>query len=415
MRVQRTLPPAAAPLTLGDLLHGLDGTFHGEGYSRRLEAELREYFGARHVFLVSSGKAALTLILLALSRLSGRREVVLPAYTCFSVPAAVERAGLSLKLADVDPETLDFDYDSLGNAIGPDTLCVVCQHLFGVPADVERIQRLCDQTGAFLIEDAAQAMGARYRDQMVGSLADVGFFSLGRGKNITAGSGGIILTNRECIAEALREAYEELGIPTITTALGELVRLALMSILIRPTLYWLPAGLPFLRLGETRFELDFPIRRMSGMNAGILSNWRDRLTRANAIRVTIAAYLRAQLGFENAHGATIPYLRFPVMMDSRQARDRVHDLAMTRGLGVSRMYPTPINEIQEIKDRFAGRTFPFAKLIADRLLTLPTHHLVADSDRRSVCELLRYGEVGGAVNEAARTPRLGGAAGRRWT
>src|SRR2546427_8225151 len=134
MRVRRTLPPAAALLKPSDLLHGLAGAFHGSRYSRRLEAQLREYFGAKHVFLVSSGRAALTLILLALRRMSDRSEVLLPAYTCFSVPAAVERAGLSVKLADVDLETFNFDDGSLTKSIGAQTLCVVSHHLFGIPS-----------------------------------------------------------------------------------------------------------------------------------------------------------------------------------------------------------------------------------------------------------------------------------------
>src|SRR5262249_11056928 len=103
MRIRRTLPPAAALLGLGDLLHGLAGAIRSGRPAGRLEGELREHFGVRHVFLVSSGTAALALILTSLKRLSSRREVVLPAYTCFSVPAAVERAGLAIRLVDVDP------------------------------------------------------------------------------------------------------------------------------------------------------------------------------------------------------------------------------------------------------------------------------------------------------------------------
>src|SRR2546422_8281633 len=125
MRVQRTLPPAAAPVGPRDLLHGFLAMTSSEVALARAAAALRAHFGVKHVFLVSSGQAALTLILLALRRLRDRTDVLLPAYTCFSVPAAVERAGLSVKLADVDPETFDFDYRSLANAIDAKTLCVV--------------------------------------------------------------------------------------------------------------------------------------------------------------------------------------------------------------------------------------------------------------------------------------------------
>ena len=407
MRVQRTLPPAAAPLTPGDLLHGLVAMTSDAAALRRREEELRADFGSKHVFLVSSGKAALTLILRGLRRLRARTDVLLPAYTCFSVPAAVERSGLSVKLADVDPETFDFDHDALDRSLDSGTLCVVAQHLFGIPADIERVRRSCDKVGAFLVEDAAQAMGSRSRAGVLGTLGDVGFFSLGRGKNITAGSGGVILTDSGPIAGALAAEYTGLDTPRITTTLGELLRGVVMSLFIRPGLYWLPAGLPFLRLGETRFDRDFPMRRMSGLNAGLLTNWRARLTRANQIRAAGAASFRARLGLLPVEGPRVPYLRLPVLMGSRAARDRVYASALSRGLGASRMYPTPVNEIAEIRDRFTGQTFPSAKLIADTLLTLPTHHLVAERDRRALCDLLRRQEAPPALHPTRAPASLG--------
>jgi perosamine synthetase len=354
----------------------------------RLAAALRATFGVKHVLLVSSGQAALTLILLALRRLRDRTDVLLPAYTCFSVPAAVKRAGLSVRLADVNPGTFDFEPDALDRSVDTGTLCVVAHHLFGIPADIDRVRQACNRVGAFLVEDAAQAMGGRSRTGMLGTLGDVGFFSLGRGKSISAGSGGIILTDSDGIAGALASEYGRLKRPRAATVLGELARVFLMYLFIRPWLYWLPAGLPFLRLGETRFDLDFPLRRMSSLNAGLLAGWQARLTCANQTRAASAEDFRARLGLPRRDGPDVPYLRFPVLMGSRTARDRVYASAAERGLGVSRMYPTPVNEIPEITDRFAGQSFPSAKLIADRLLTLPTHHLVTEQDRQALCELL---------------------------
>jgi perosamine synthetase len=171
----------------------------------------------------------------------------------------------------------------------------------------------------------------------------------------------------------------------------------------------------FLRLGETRFDRDFPMRRMSGMNAGILSDWRIRLTQANRARAAAANYFAARVGLPHAQDSDIPYLRLPMLMPSRAVRDRLYALAVRRGLGVSRMYPTPVNEIEEIKDRFHGQTFPSAKLIADTLLVLPTHHLLTDTDRRSVCDLLEYGDLRGRPNHTATTDEIGNVAGRRWS
>ncbi|HZW36455.1 MAG TPA: DegT/DnrJ/EryC1/StrS family aminotransferase, partial [Candidatus Deferrimicrobiaceae bacterium] len=158
MRPGRTIPPAAAPVPIRDLFRGVSGLFRG-GYLDPLEDEIKGYFGSRFVFLVSSGKGALVLILRALSSLRNRRKVVIPAYTCYSVPSAIVKAGLDIALCDVDPDTLDFDYGRLEAIVDEKTLCVVPTHLFGIPSDIDRVRRTCEGKGIFIVEDAAQAMG----------------------------------------------------------------------------------------------------------------------------------------------------------------------------------------------------------------------------------------------------------------
>jgi perosamine synthetase len=378
------VPPAGAPLSPTDLFRGVAGMLAPQKYLRSLEEEFKEYFGVRRAYLVSSGKVALYLILEALKTLSPRREVVIPAYTCFSVPAAIARAGLGIRLCDVDPETFDFDHDLLARTVDSNTLCVVATHLFGIPADTDRIMRLCAAQGAFVVEDAAQAMGGRRDGKLLGTIAHAGFFSVGRGKNITCGSGGIAVTRSEEIAGAMTRLYATLKPPTSFQMLGEFLRVLAMSIWIRPALYWLPAGLAFLRLGETIFDRDFPIRGFSGMKAGLLRRWRQRLEVANDARARVGGYFSAGLQ-RSAARPTIPYLRFPFLMDSRDGRDRMY--AALRQFGVSLMYPTPINEIREIRWAFDGSSFPSAERIADTLLTFPTHAFVSERDRQAI----RYG------------------------
>src|SRR5206468_11490619 len=101
--------------------------------------------------------------------------------------------------------------------------------------------------------------------------------------------------------------------PTPFQTLGEFLRVLAMSICIRPALYWLPAGMPFLRLGETIFDRDFPIRGFSGMKAGLLRRWRQRLEVSNDVRARSGRYFGAR--------TTVPYLRLPLLMDSRHGRD----------------------------------------------------------------------------------------------
>ncbi len=98
------MPPTAPPIKFSDLFYGVAGAFvGGKRFLRQIEGELREYFGVKHVFLLSSGKAALYLILRALHSLSPERnKVLIPAYTCFSVPSAIVKAGLGISLCDIN-------------------------------------------------------------------------------------------------------------------------------------------------------------------------------------------------------------------------------------------------------------------------------------------------------------------------
>jgi dTDP-4-amino-4,6-dideoxygalactose transaminase len=354
-----------------------------------LEEEIRGHFGVGHVFLVSSGTAALTLTLIALRTLSPRTEVVIPAYTCFSVPAAVLKAGLRPVLCDINPATFDYDYSLFEQTLNANTLCVISHHLFGVPSDIEKARAFCQAGRIFLVEDAAQAMGVEDRGRKLGTLGDVGIFSLGRGKSITCGSGGIILTNSAPIAGTIARDYARLETPGVTDVLKEFVQLVLMTVFIRPPLYWIPAALPFLRLGDTVFPKDIPLKRLSGLKAGLLRSWRTRLTQSNRTRAETATYFSQRLPFRLAHGASHPYLRLPVLVATPHQRERIRSLSQQRGLGLSAAYPTPINEIPEIRSSFNGERFPSARRVAESLLTLPTHHWLSEKDKRAITELCR--------------------------
>ena len=197
MRPARTLPPTAAPVGAAALLAALRAVPRGGASAMTIETELAEYLGVRHTFLLSSGKAALTLLLQALKSLRPGRSVAIPAFTCFSVPAAVVKAGLRPVLVDVDPRTFDFESASLARAFeDPDLLAIVPTHLFGLPADLTRLRRLRGTGPAFIVEDAAQALGVQSSTgRRVGGGGDAAIFSLGRGKHLSAGGGGFIATD----------------------------------------------------------------------------------------------------------------------------------------------------------------------------------------------------------------------------
>jgi perosamine synthetase len=389
LKIGRTIPPAAAPVSARDLFRGVSGLF-GDRYLGKIENEIREYFGSDFVFLVSSGRAALVLILKGLSSLQPRKKVLIPAYTCYSVASAVVHAGLEIALCDVDPETMDFDYAQLERLADRDTLCIMSTHLFGIPSDVDRTRAICRQNGIFLVEDAAQAMGVEIAGRMLGTAGDVGFFSLGRGKNITCGSGGIILTSSKEIGESIREYHRESGKEPAGEVFQGIVEAFFMKIFLNPLLYWFPKGLPFLGIGETKFNPVFPVYRLNNFKAGILGSWQERMEEYNKGRIIIGRQYKDALGLRKGrkiYSGDIPYLRFPVYANAPEAKTRACELY--GALGVSPMYPDSVNRIDDLRDEFGEARFPGAERIAQRLMTLPTHVIVRERDRDRICHAIQ--------------------------
>jgi perosamine synthetase len=358
--------------------------------SERLAQEIAQQLGVRHVFLVSSGTAALTLTLQALAAGSSRTGVIVPGYTCFSVPGAVVHAGLTPIPCDVEPSTFDFDQAHLERTIDDHTLCVVAHHLFGVPSDVARTRALCQRRGVVVVEDAAQGLGAMSKGLPAGTIGDIGIFSFGRGKSITAGGGGAIVTNSDTLAAAIRRRYEGIEYPSPLDTMVHLLMVVAMALFIRPPLYWVPAALPWLRLGETTFPTQVTIRRMSGMEAGLLRHWRRRLRESTDARTRTAMAIGNRLGMQwPAH----PYLRLPIFASSPAEKRALLGRSHRLGLGLSGGYPVAVDQIPELRRWSTSVTCPQAHHIADHLLTIPVHHWMSSRDWRAICECLRAGTL----------------------
>jgi dTDP-4-amino-4,6-dideoxygalactose transaminase len=247
---------------------------------------------------------------------------------------------------------------------------------------------VCARHGAYLVEDAAQALGVEDGAGRLGTQGDAGIFSFGRGKHVTCGSGGMVVTNSTPIAAALARQYARLEEAPLAAQVAEFLKTLLMLVFICPWLYWIPAALPWLGLGRTTYPARISVRRLSGLQAGLLRRWRLRLARSNQAREATVSYFTRTLALGAGVGAR-PYLRLPIVAPDAEARRRVCELSQKRGLGVTVAYPTPINEIPEIAAAFREQQFPAASQLASRLLTLPTHHWLSQRDRRAIAALCR--------------------------
>jgi dTDP-4-amino-4,6-dideoxygalactose transaminase len=163
-----------------------------------LEARMRDYLEAKHVLAVSSCTAALHLSLVALGVGPGD-EVITTSLTWPATANVIVHCGATPLFADVRDDTLNVDAERVRELVGPRTKAIVPVDLYGQPADLDELAGL----GVPLVEDAAHAAEARYRDRKVGSIADLTCFSLYATKNIAAGEGGLVATDRDDLAAAL--------------------------------------------------------------------------------------------------------------------------------------------------------------------------------------------------------------------
>jgi len=404
MRIGRTLPPAAAPIYLKDIFSGLKGLIRGSKEINRFKSELKDHYNVKNCYLVSSGKAALTIILKALHEVNPERnEVLIPAFTCYSVPSAIIKAGLKVKLCDINPETLDFDFDQLRKILSSTKkantkntiLAIIPTHLFGLPVDVDRVRKIKKNNKITIIEDAAQAMGGTIKRKKIGTLGDVGFFSLARGKTFSSIEGGIILTNDNSIADNITRHLKSIPAYSMLEVIKFIIISFVLSIFIRPGLFWFPKLLPFLKLGQTIFEPGFPLKKISSFQAGLTKNWRERLKEMNSIRQQKSHFFYEYFKSNNNLASSLIrqdennfFLRFPLKIYDKRVFESILLKSEKSGLGIMRAYPNSINHIQELKHFFEGKNYPEAYKISKQLLTLPVHDFISHSDHLKIKKLI---------------------------
>lgn len=400
MLPKRTLPPAAAPILPRDILHGLWGAHRGQAEIERFTAELKETFQVKHCILVSSGKTALTLTLKSLHSMHpDRDQVLIPAFTCYSVPSAIVRAGLRVRLVDIDPATLDFDPQSLeAHAFSSEKLlAVVVPHLFGLPADLKRIRQIIPDPKVSIIEDAAQAMGGVDRGFFLGTQGDVGFFSLGRGKALSAVQGGVVVTDCPHIGPELESALQTLNVQTSAQGLKIAAYSLALSVLMHPSMFWIPKSVPGLQLGETIFDPRFDMHRFSSFQAGLVRNWPQRLCSWQQVRKHNVGYWHKALRrftwcgpiFSLTQLSDIPpLLRYPAMVTSAAFHTALLQVSEQCGLGIMPSYPDSIDGIQGLQIVNASQGFPGAKECARRLVTFPVHSYLSRKDRERIIKCL---------------------------
>ena len=166
-------------------------------YAKRLEKAYAERLGRRHALAVSSGTSALSVAMGALGVGPGD-EVLVPGYMWVACIGAIVRTGAIPRLVDID-DTFCMDPADLERKIGPHTRGVLLVHMSGAPGAVDKIAEICRRRGLFLVEDCAQANGAKLGGKFAGSFGDMAIFSFQLNKNMTAGEGGVVVCDDDLL------------------------------------------------------------------------------------------------------------------------------------------------------------------------------------------------------------------------
>lgn len=175
---------------------GSGGTKAGyEAKLPKMEREFAKLQDSAYAVSVVNGTVAITVALQAAGVRSGD-EVIIPPYTFIATATAALAYGVIPVFADIEPDTLLIDPEKVEALITPKTKAIIAVHIAGAPANMTRLGEIAGKHGLALIEDAAQAVGAQWEGRGVGSIGDLGTFSLQSSKNLNAGEGGIITTNQ---------------------------------------------------------------------------------------------------------------------------------------------------------------------------------------------------------------------------
>lgn len=332
-----------------------------------LDKLVRNRLGVKYCILGGSGRALLSLLLERLYKKGGERrnEVLLPGYTCYSVAAAVARAGLKISLYDISLEDFSPQIDSVKRAAGSNTLAIVAQHLFGIPTVLDELQEVALTVGCSVIEDSAQALGGKIDGKLLGTIGDFGLFSFGRGKPLPLGCGGALVAKDSNVIDEIR-------IPQGSRGCQRIALTGVVQILAHPAFYWMAEMLP-LGLGITIFDPNFTVSSFPQAMKQVGVKAFHSLASLNDHRISISrVYMRSLNEYgrsTNSERSNMVCTRFPVVAGSKPIPKVLHRL------GVRRMYPEAVINVEGIAPFLSSKCHetPYAERIAKELVTLPTH------------------------------------------
>lgn len=326
----------------------------------QFERDFAKFIQTKFAVATSSGTTALYLSLLALDIGSGD-EVITTPFTFIASVNSILYTGAKPTFVDIDPQTFNIDPDKIEEKITPRTRAILPVHLYGLPADMDKILKIAKKYKLYVLEDAAQAHGAKIGNQTAGSFGDLASFSFYSTKNMTTGEGGMITTNNESLARKIKMLRNH--------------------------------GM------EKRYHHDilgFNFR-MTNIAAAIGIHQLKKLDKFNKKRAENARFLTEHLiGVDGIQTPFIPsgfthvFHQYTILVkDGREKREKLMEYLGKNGVGSMIYYPIPVHRQKFIKDMYPGLTLEIAEQISDQVLSLPIHPSVQKKDLQKIAKLIR--------------------------
>jgi dTDP-4-amino-4,6-dideoxygalactose transaminase len=332
--------------------------FAGGPFVEIFEDDFARYCDSLYAVGVGNGTDALWLPLLALGIGPGDEVITVP-NSFIATAEAISYTGATPVFVDVDPFSYTMNPDLLARALTSRTKAIIPVHLFGQPADMDSILQFAREYGLYVIEDAAQAHGAKYKGKTVGTFGDAAAFSFYPGKNLGAfGEAGAVVTQNADFARKI-EILREHG-----------------------------------QVKKYEHALVGWNARMDGIQAAVLTVKLRHLAAANWTRRSIAAYYdTAFASLSRKEEIVRPFVRsnsepvYHVYAIQVRERDEVMRFLNNRGIGTGIHYPTPIHLTEAYRYLGYGRgDFPVVERCAERFLSLPMYPELTRAQLETVVE-----------------------------
>lgn len=375
----------------------------------QFERAFAEYIGVRHALMVGSARMATYLIMKGWDLKPGD-EVLVPGLTYFAIPSILITMGLVPVFVDIDPSTWLMDPNDLERKRTQRTRAILPTHLYGLCCDMDPILKFAWTHGLRVLEDCAQATGARYHGKRLGSFGDATYYTFGLTKNITTLRGGLITTDDDALAQAVRAELEQVSPSELPPLLKEVLVGTAMWVATDPRVYpvslhplmqalWRVTGRDVIHeaFGEPEvlfasIPKSFSTSGPRGIQAAVGLTQLQRIDQLNSQRAAHGRFLLEHLS--HAKGLSVPriipgaepiFMSFPIQVANREAVARS---LFQQGVDTSVGYMSCCATLPIYQGRARG-TCPQAEHVVRETLHIPVHPNLTRAGLTHVVEAVR--------------------------